>query len=154
MAGLAFCLNRRLGTTSTAIVFGEEVQPGFRVQIREKRVYGQIWEGIVDGNQICGEGAFVELRAILNLPAPCPGEDGYQRDPYDHCERPVASEDPNIVTIIDDPVGPIEDPVVDPPMMDCSPEASYGGDPCVEVIIADYNGYPVSCNECEAMLFP
>lgn len=159
MAGLTFCLNRRQGTISTAVIFGEELRPGFRVQIREQRVYGQIWEGVVDGSQVCGEGdslgAFVGLRAILNVAAPCPGEDGYRDDSYlRDDDPPVGTGDPIPTPVIDDPPPPIEPPFVDPPMMGCLPKSSYNGSPRVEVMIADYDGHPVSCNECDVMLFP
>lgn len=153
MAGLGFCLNRRQGTTSTAVVYGDELKPGYRVQIREKRVYGQIWEGTIDGNQLCDrEGkvvAFVGLRAVLNVPAPCldaPLMDG---------AGPVGM--PGGDPVINPLNGPIEDPLppdVDPPGMDCLASAPQGGQPRVEVIIADYEGHPVSCDECKAALFP
>lgn len=151
MAGLAFCLNRRQGTVSTAVVYGNELKPGYRVQIREKRVYGQIWEGVVDGDQLCEKfgdlSAFLSLKALLNVPADCSDSPGGHTPP-------VGSGNPNVLpTVVDPPAPDIPvPPIPDPPMMSCAGQLPSDG--MVDVIIADYTGNVVSCNGCSAVLFP
>lgn len=160
MAGLTFCLNRRQGTASTAVVFGDNLQPGYRVQIREQRVYGQIWEGTVDGSQVCGQGdfvgAFVVLRAILNVPAACPGAGG--NDPFFQDDPPVGSGDPNVVVPIPDPQPSPLPPFPDPPMVGCPGPDEGGpsgpGGSMVDVIVTDHMGQVVSCDTCSAPMFP
>lgn len=149
MAGLTFCFNRRQGTISTALILGEGLQPGYRVQIREQRVYGQIWEGIVDGNQLCVKqgvaGAFVGFRAVLNTPAEC-------SDVSNAYDPPVGSGNPDVNPVVVNPPGPVNPPLPDPPAMSC-PDQVEGGQ-LVEVIVADFNGKVISCDECSAMMFP
>ncbi|MEP3482677.1 MAG: hypothetical protein ABJZ55_25765 [Fuerstiella sp.] len=159
MAGLSFCLNRRQGTASTAVICSNELQPGYRIQVREKRVYGQIWEGTVDGSQLCGQAAFVGLRAILNVPADCPSLPS-DCDERLVCPPPVMSGcDPVVVTVVGDPTDPVEPVIEDPPMagwVGSAPDTSESNaGPCsVDLIVVDYNGRVVSCDECVIHLFP
>lgn len=152
MANLTFGLNRKQRSLSTGIIVGTELQPGFRVQIREVQIYGQIWEGVVeeqhfyekDGNRA----AFVSLHAIVDVPL------GFSEAAFEiqHDSPVVGSGDPNIgPAVVIPPV--VEDPAeADPPIV--GNPGGQGGLFSVEVIVADQHGRGISISHRTATLFP
>lgn len=173
MPKMHFCLNRKHGSISTIAVTSDRLEAGYRVQIRERRIYGQIWEGVVDSEHVCRVrnlfGAFLGLRALLNVPADCPVDDLSPNPPRPWPDDQKCGDTNVDVTQTDPPFPPPMPPLGDsnldvtqtpptnppatPPLgAECLPgqEVAPGAqDEMVDIVITDANGRPLHCfTEC------